>query len=461
MRKSLIGQVSLLGSIALLGLGLGATQSADARALSATVVSPESPIQHVVIIYQENHTFDDVLGPVCETRPTPCNGYTGEVTLADGTVAPNVVQPDIVPTATHSPRAQRYGLHNEWDRIGGCGRAPYVCVSHVDLANIPNLAALADTYTVSDATYAAGRAASFVAHVSLGGGTYDGFFGSSPVRSKTGVKPREGWGCPSRLDALWGQRGDRTFEPSCIPDKFGHGPYRKSRVPYQPTIMQRMEEAGRTWHIYEGKNNDKPLNGNWSVCTYYAWCLKHRFDTEHDSKRGDFVTAAQAGTLPNLSLLIPTQDSPGADGVSQHNGNSMRVGDDYIGEMVNAVMTGPEWDSTVIFITYDDCGCFYDHVTPPHGLGLRNPMVIISPWAKPGATDSHVAVQPYSALAFTQHLFGLRSISAEVDKAYDYAHAFDFSQQPLAGIPMTTQSISKAERRELIKLAPSVMNDPA
>src|SRR4051794_9783709 len=91
-----------------------------------------------------------------------------------------------------------------------------------------------------------------------------------------------------------------------------------------------------------------------------------------------------------------------------------------------------------IFITYDDCGCFYDHVRPPKGLGIRNPMVIVSPWAKHRGTDSNVAVQPYSMLAFTVHTFGLKRLTPFVTRAYDYADSFDFSQQPLGGVRMST-----------------------
>ena len=87
----------------------------------------------------------------------------------------------------------------------------------------------------------------------------------------------------------------------------------------------------------------------------------------------------------------------------------MLQGDNWIGQVVNAVMHGPQWRSTAIFIAYDDCGCFYDHVPPPAGLGVRVPMVIVSPWAKPGYTDSHVAIFA-SMLAFTEHTFHLRSL---------------------------------------------------
>ena len=56
-------------------------------------------------------------------------------------------------------------------------------------------------------------------------------------------------------------------------------------------------------------------------------------------------------------------------GTSQHNGTSMVVGDNWIGEEVSAIQNGPDGPSTTIFIYYDDCGCFYDHVAPPAGLG--------------------------------------------------------------------------------------------
>ena len=114
----------------------------------------------MILIYQENHTFDDVFGQYCKTRKTPCDGYAGPVTFADAHTAANIVQPDIVPAVVHSPKAQRRGLTNQWDQIGGCQKPPNDCVSHSDPANIPNLVTLANRYVVSDRTFAAGKAAS-------------------------------------------------------------------------------------------------------------------------------------------------------------------------------------------------------------------------------------------------------------------------------------------------------------
>ena len=86
----------------------------------------------------------------------------------------------------------------------------------------------------------------------------------------------------------------------------------------------------------------------------------------------------------------------------------MLQGDNWIGSVVSAIQHGVQWRSTAIFITYDDCGCFYDHAAPPSGWGVRVPMVIVSPWAKPGHNDPRRASFS-SMLAFTEHIFGLAS----------------------------------------------------
>ena len=123
-----------------------------------------------------------------------------------------------------------------------------------------------------------------------------------------------------------------------------------------------------------------------------------------------------------------------------HNPFSMAEGDNWIGRTVSAIESGPQWAHTAIFITWDDCGCFYDHVAPPAGLGIRNPVVIVSPYAKARYTDSTVATTA-SLLAFTEHTFGLTPLGTADATAYDYANAFNFAQAPLAGIRMTQTTV--------------------
>ena len=104
----------------------------------------------------------------------------------------------------------------------------------------------------------------------------------------------------------------------------------------------------------------------------------------------------------------------------------MLKGDNWIGSVVGAIEQGTDWRSTAIFITYDDCGCFYDHVPPPTGLGIRVPMVIVSPFARRGYTDSHPASFA-SMLAFVERDFDLKPLSLQDATAYDYHQSFDFT----------------------------------
>lgn len=152
------------------------------------------------------------------------------------------------------------------------------------------------------------------------------------------------------------------------------------------------------------------------------------------------ISDASGGTLPNLSIVTLTMSN------SQHNKTSMAVGDNWIGSVMSAIQNGPEWSSTAVFITYDDCGCFYDHVPPPSpDTGIRVPMVIASPYARAGATDSNDATF-VSMLAYTEHVFGLPPLTASDAGAYDYANAFDYSQSPTAVASMVKTRIPERER---------------
>lgn len=124
----------------------------------------------------------------------------------------------------------------------------------------------------------------------------------------------------------------------------------------------------------------------------------------------------------------------------------MAVGDNWIGSVVSAIQHGADWPSTAIFITYDDCGCFYDHVPPPNGkLGVRLPMVIVSPYAKPAFTDSN-DVGFVGMLAFVEHNFGQPALAADDAAAYDYAESFDYRKPArLAGTTMVTSRIPRSE----------------
>jgi len=101
---------------------------------------------------------------------------------------------------------------------------------------------------------------------------------------------------------------------------------------------------------------------------------------------GSYFTAAKAGTLPSVSWLSPS------DPDSEHPPASVHQGQAYVTAVINAAMKSPDWKSTAIFLTWDDWGGFYDNVVPPrvdqNGYGLRVPAMVISPYAKKGFIDS-------------------------------------------------------------------------
>src|SRR5205814_1958749 len=114
-----------------------------------------------------------------------------------------------------------------------------------------------------------------------------------------------------------------------------------------------------------------------------------RFQTVHDNGQvsnvqsiDKFFEAAQKGELPAVSWVVPDEEH------SEHPPSSIKDGQAYVTELVNAVMKSKDWDSTAIFITYDEWGGFYDHVAPPsvdrNGYGLRVPGLVISPYARRG-----------------------------------------------------------------------------
>ena len=97
------------------------------------------------------------------------------------------------------------------------------------------------------------------------------------------------------------------------------------------------------------------------------------------------------------------------------------------GQVVKAIQSGPSWSTTAIFVTWDDCGCFYDHVPPPPGFGVRVPMVIVSPFAKSGFTDT-TSASFAGILSFTEHNFGLSPLGPNDAQAYPFTNAFNFRQ---------------------------------
>jgi phospholipase C len=157
----------------------------------------------------------------------------------------------------------------------------------------------------------------------------------------------------------------------------------------------------------------------------------------------DFFDGARDGSLPSVSWVVPYV------GASEHPPGDIRDGQDWVTRVVNAVMRGPLWESSVIFLTWDDWGGFYDHVPPPvvdqNGFGIRVPGLAISPWVKRGFID-HQVLSFDAYLRFIEDRFlgaerldpatlsrpdSRPTVREEAPILGDLWDEFDFTQEPI------------------------------
>jgi phospholipase C len=163
-----------------------------------------------------------------------------------------------------------------------------------------------------------------------------------------------------------------------------------------------------------------------------------------------YYAAARSGTLPSVTWITPS----GPD--SEHPPSSVHQGQAYVASIVNAAMESPDWDSTAIFLSWDDWGGFYDHVTPPavdaNGYGLRVPGIVISPYARQGYID-HQMLSSDAYLKFIEDDFlGGARLDPATDGRPDprpdvrenasllgtMDRDFNFSQPPRPPVPLAT-----------------------
>lgn len=426
----------------------------------------------MVFLIQENHSFDNVLGAWC-VQTSRCDGATTGSLYGGGSI-PLARAGDKVAQVIHSSQSQTKaidgGQMDGFSLIQGCTASDsYKCYSQYSPSQsaIRNVTTLASNFGVSDRTFEDGPVSSWGMHVQAVAATNDGFIGGGTPHPGTLGVLGNGWGCDSGRDTTWlSPQGKQVQVPSCVPDPSlsvaNGGAYRPSPVPRVPTIMNSLDTAGLSWKLYgappggsnggQGESSGNGTGYGWAICPTFAECLNR--SPSGMASNSQFGTDATAGNLPNFSVVTPIQTD------SQHNGDSMTVGDNWVGSVVNAVESGPDWATTAIFITWDDCGCFYDHVAPPTGAGIRVPMLIVSPYAVPQHTDSTPASYA-SVLAFTETVFGLPSITGTTwdAGAYNYMNSFNFSQAPRPPVKMVSTPITPG-MLQAVASSPADPNDP-
>ncbi len=375
--------------------------------MAAPCTWAQNPIKHVVFIIKENRSFDSYFG----TFPG-ANGAT-QGTLSTGQVIPLQHLPDQTPhDVDHTWFSALASIDNgnmdQFDLIPlGNVDGDLLAYSQLTQSDIPNYFAYAQNFVLADAAFSSIHGPSLPNHLYTIAATSDGVISTPNTRSADWS-----WGCDSNATNILVQvmdtSGNITTEFPCFDFQ---------------TMADLLDTAGQSWKYYA------PTYGHQGY-QYSAYNnVSHiRYGSDWNNVVSDkqFVTDAAKGNLPAVSWLVTAQ-------ANEHPPHSSCFGENWTVQQINAVMQGPDWASTAIFLVWDDFGGFYDHVPPPtsdfYGLGARVPFLIISPYAIPGYI-SHTTYEFSSVLKFIEETFGLPNLGNRDVDANDTMDSFNFNQSP-------------------------------
>jgi phospholipase C len=398
--------------------GPGVAQFARERETAARATS-SGKIQHVVIIVQENRSFDAMF-----------QGYPGADTVSSGqsstgkTIALKPISLATNYDIDHSafgfffacdgnPPGQNckmdgFDQEQQW---GGPRNGQFAYVPHRESKPYFDMAR---EFVLADRMFTSQLDESFVAHQYLVAGQ-----ASAAVNI-----PTRNWGCDGggsdSVATLTQSRGLGPPESPCFDNR---------------TLGDELDDASLTWRFYTSRVYGS--GGEWSGFQAIRH-VRHGPDWKNDviDPQTRFITDVASGTLSNVTWITPTCAN------SDHPSCDHKTGPAWVASLVNAVGESPFWDSTAIFVLWDDWGGFYDHVPPPYadydGLGFRVPLLIISPYAKQKYV-SHVQYETGSVLRFAEDQFGLARLAASDARANSpAADCFDFTKPPRAFVPFAT-----------------------
>jgi phospholipase C len=402
-----------------------------------------SPIQHIVILVQENRSFDNLFAgfPGANTtmqgacKPAPwCKG-SHMVTLHSVKLESNGT-PNFGVDIDHShhgfeiecdPNASKVCQNDGFNliRYGESGQGgpaknyPYAYVTRNETKSYWNLA---KQYALADEMFFNDTASSFIAHQILIAGSVK----INAHESLTDQPPTQPWGC----DAPPGTRTPVLFTNG----KVGfNGPFPCFTY---GTIADLLDSANVSWLYYVD-----PAFGHHSDFSGAVWngfrAIKKIFhgpDWKKNiaSSNLDVFTDLKNGSLPSLSWVIPTLYD------SDHPAAGCNGGPYWVTKVVNAIGTSQYWNNTAIVLLWDDWGGWYDNEPPAQinytSLNFRVPMVVISPYSQPGLV-SHTHYNFGSILKFIEQTFKLGSLGTSDVNANSMEDVFDFTQTPLTFKP--------------------------
>src|ERR1700687_148270 len=447
-----LGLLLLLLRATLLAAG-AAKVHAGRQPLPATAPGGLQKIQHVAIIMQESRSFDAYFGTYPGADGIPMRGRQFAVCVPDP-ASGRCVEPfhdtaDLNHGGPHGATAATAGVHGgemdgfiaqaEHARKGcknpldpACGGSSTDVMGYHDQREIPNYWAYAQHYVWQDHMF----------------------------------EPNASWSLPEHLFMVseWSARCTSDDPASCVNqlETPGYPPdyHHIGRAPHYAwtDLTYLLHQHGVSWayYVFTGAEPDTADDNEMatprqkqSAKTPGIWNPLPFFTTvQQDGELGNiqdlnqFFLAAQNGTLPAVSWICPN------DKVSEHPPGLVSAGQAYVTSLIDAIMQGPNWNSTAIFLAWDDWGGFYDHVTPPavdqNGYGLRVPGLVISPYARAGFVD-HQTLRFDAYVKFIEDVFlgGQRldpatdgrpdprpTVRENVPILGDLRNDFDFNQAP-------------------------------
>ena len=382
-----------------------------------TPTAARSKIKHVVIIMQENRSFDDLFQgyPGADTQSYGYDSKGNKVNLHSVALeAPYDIEHDIYSYivacngsgSIPGTNCKMNGFNNEYSSCGNrCGPDPQY--GYVPSSESATYFSMAGQYVLADRMFTSHIDDSFISHQYIIAAQANG----------TAYFPSSYWGCdggPSDQIALLSQ--SRQVGPQTIQTCWDIN-----------TLADELDKAHKSWRFYTST-----INGDGGLWSSYQAIRHIRYGPDWNkdviTPQKQILTDVPNGLLANVTWVLPTFET------SDHSGFGSNQGPEWVASVVDAIGKSKFWKSTAIFVFWDEWGGWYDHVAPPYvdydGLGMRVPLLIISPYAKQGYV-SHVQYEHGSMLRFAEDAFGLGQLSASDTRANSpAADCFDFTQRP-------------------------------
>ncbi len=461
-------KVPWVSVIALLAVVIaGCSSSSKKASTSQTTTTTTTPaavhkIKHVIVIMQENRSFDTYFGVYPGADGIPA-GVCLPDPRSEGCAKPFVDHSDVNGGGPHGQGAATSDINNgKMDGFvksadagsKGCSNpdnpactnkaTPDVMGYHVQ-SDIPNYWSYAQNYVLQDHMF----------------------------------EPNASWSLPEHLFQVseWSAYCTQHNDPkSCknalqgpgLPPDFKGGGADPIYAWTDLTYLFHKSNVSWGYYVVAGTEPDcrndeavscAPVRQN--AKTPGIWNPLPYFDTVKDDGQlgniqsvDNFYQAAKNGNLPAVSWVVPSNP------VSEHPPGAVSAGQSYVTSLVNAVMNSPDWDSSAIFLAWDDWGGFYDHVPPPkvdeNGYGLRVPGLVISPYAKRGYVDHQtLSFDAYAKFIEDDFLNGQRldpktdgrpdprpTVREDVPQLGNLADDFDFSQSPRPPTPLPVNPVT-------------------